>query len=67
MKCSACGYEAPVSEFRYLYNPKIDDSLTLRQCPKCMEWIGVDELKAEAVRIVKPGDHVWDKSAGLNE
>ncbi|GAB6161805.1 hypothetical protein JCM12298_09640 [Desulfothermus naphthae] len=67
MKCPACGYEAQVKQFRYLYNPKIDDSLSLRQCPKCMEWIGTDELKGEAVRIVKPGDHVWDKSAGLNE
>jgi hypothetical protein len=65
MKCISCGFEAPIGEFRYLYNPQIDESLSMRQCPKCHEWIGVDQLKKESVRTIKAGDAAWGKSAGL--
>jgi hypothetical protein len=65
MKCVGCSYEAPISKFRYLYNVRIDDSLTLRQCPKCAESNPVNELKGEALQIVKPGDSPWGKSAGI--
>ena len=65
MKCISCGFEAPISEFRYLYNPRIDASLSMRQCPKCQEWNGVDQLKEESVKTIKAGDSPWGKSAGI--
>lgn len=65
MKCVVCGFEAPVTKFRYMYNPRIDESLSMRQCPKCFEMIGVDELKGVATQAIKPGDPVWQKSAGV--
>ena len=65
MKCTGCGYEAPVAKFRYLYNARVDSSISLRQCPKCEEWLGVDELKGEAVQSVNPGEAPWGKSAGI--
>lgn len=67
MKCFGCGFEAPVSDFRYLYNPRIDASLSMRQCPKCREWVGVDQLKGESVRTIKAGDAPWGKSAGVED
>jgi hypothetical protein len=65
MKCVGCQYEAPVRSFRYLYNARIDAPLSLRQCPKCMVWLSVDELHGEAKGIVKPGDAPWGKSTGI--
>jgi len=65
MKCSECGYEAPVAGFRYLYNARIDAPITLRQCPKCQEWLAVDELKGEVQQRVGPGEAPWGKSAGI--
>lgn len=65
MKCVGCQYEAPVRNFRYLYNARIDAPLSLRQCPKCMVWLSVDELRGEAKSIVKPGDAPWGKSTGI--
>jgi phage FluMu protein Com len=37
----------------------------MRQCPKCQEWNGVDQLKEESVRTIKAGDSAWGKSAGI--
>lgn len=65
MKCVNCGYDAPKAKFRYLYNARIDASGSYRQCPKCMNWLFVDEMKGEAVTVVKPGDALWGKSAGI--
>ena len=65
MKCIGCGEEAPINEFRYLYNPRIDDSTTLRQCTKCQAWLVVDEMKSEATRIMQAGEDPWGKSAGI--
>lgn len=65
MKCVECGFEAPVAKFRYLYNARMDESLAMRQCPKCFAWNAVDELKGEATQIVKPGQAPWGKSAGI--
>lgn len=65
MKCTECGLEKPKSEFRYLYNAKIDGSVALRQCPQCAAWLAVDELHGAADRLVRPGDTVWTKSAGV--
>ena len=65
MKCSECGHEAPVSEFRYLYNARIDASVSMRQCPKCQEWLAINELKGEAMQKVAPGEAPWGKSAGI--
>ena len=65
MKCVECGYEAPVSNFRYLYNARIDAPMSMRQCPKCQEWNAVDELKGESFQLVHPGDAPWGKSAGI--
>jgi hypothetical protein len=67
MKCTICGHEAPVGKFRYLYNARIDGSLSLRQCPSCQEWLAVDELAAEAKHKVTPGDAPWGKSAGIED
>ena len=65
MKCSECGHEAPVSEFRYLYNARIDASVSMRQCPKCQVWLAIDELKGESMQKVSPGEAPWGKSAGI--
>ena len=65
MKCTECSYEAGVSKFRYLYNARIDASVTLRQCPQCHAWLAVDELKGEASQKVGPGEAPWGKSAGI--
>jgi len=65
MKCIGCGVEASIKEFRYLYNPRIDASVTLRQCAKCQAWLVVDEMKNEATRIMQAGEDPWGKSAGI--
>ena len=65
MKCEGCGFEAPLKEFRYLYNARIDAPISLRQCPKCQSWLAVDELSGEAIQNVGPGEAPWGKSAGI--
>jgi hypothetical protein len=65
MKCSECGHEASPEKFRYLYNARIDASLSMRQCPNCMEVLAVDELKREALKKVGLGEAPWGKSAGI--
>jgi hypothetical protein len=65
MKCTECDYTAPAASFRYLYNARIDASLTLRQCPDCREWLAVDELAGEIRQSVGPGQAPWGKSAGI--
>lgn len=65
MKCIACNTEAPIKEFRYLYNPRIDESVSLRQCMKCHAWLVVDEMKSEATRLMQGGEDPWGKSAGI--
>ncbi len=65
MKCMECSFEAPVSRFRYLYNARIDASISLRQCPNCQSWLAVDELKSSPRQKVGPGEAPWGKSAGI--
>lgn len=65
MKCVQCGFEGPVAEFYYLYNARIDASMSMRECPKCHEWNAVDEIKETAIQVVEPGDAPWGKSAGI--
>jgi len=65
MNCTKCDYTAPVASFRYLYNARIDDSIALRQCPGCEEWLAVDELAGEILQSVGPGEAPWGKSAGI--
>ncbi len=65
MKCTECSYEAEVAKFRYLYNARIDASMTLRQCPQCQAWLAVDELNGEATQKVGAGEAPWGKSAGI--
>jgi hypothetical protein len=65
MKCTECGYESGKAGFRYLYNAKIDDSITLRQCPNCQAWIAVDELAGVVKQKVGAGEAPWGKSAGI--
>ena len=65
MQCVECKYEAPVSKFRYLYNARIDSSVTLRQCPNCQAWLAVDELSSSVKQKVGPGEAPWGKSAGI--
>jgi len=67
MKCTECGFEATVSKFRYLYNARIDAPISLRQCPKCQEWLAVDELKGQATQRIGPGEAPWGKSAGIED
>ncbi|MFH2067005.1 MAG: hypothetical protein ABIK15_17530 [Pseudomonadota bacterium] len=65
MKCIECGYEAPLENFRYLYNARIDASISIRQCTNCQEWLAVDELKGEVTQKITQGDAPWGKSAGI--
>jgi hypothetical protein len=65
MKCTECGHEASPDKFRYLYNARIDASVSMRQCPNCMEVLAVDELKREVLKKVAQGDSPWGKSAGI--
>jgi hypothetical protein len=65
MKCIVCGHDAPLSEFRYLYNARIDASISIRQCLNCEEWLAVDELKGESTQKIMGGETPWGKSAGI--
>ena len=67
MKCTECGNEAPKGEFRYLYNARIDASISMRQCPKCEEVLAIDELNGEAKQRVGLGEAPWGKSAGIED
>ena len=65
MICSGCGFDAPKKEYRYLYTSRLDSPISMRQCPKCMIHIAVDDLKGEIVQQVQPGDDIWGKSVGI--
>ena len=67
MKCIGCGHEAPVGGFRYLYNARIDASISLRQCPQCQEWLAIDEIAGDVKQKVGPGEAPWGKSAGIED
>ena len=67
MKCTECGHQAAVNDFRYLYNARIDAPISMRQCPKCQAWLAVDELKGVATQKVNPGESPWGKSAGIED
>ena len=67
MKCTECGNEAPRNDFRYLYNARIDASISMRQCPKCEEVLAVDELSGEVKQRVGHGEAPWGKSAGIED
>lgn len=47
MKCDKCGFDSDKSQFRYLYNVKIDESISFRECPKCYTYVECDELAGE--------------------
>jgi len=38
LKCEHCGHEAPKETFTYLYNIRLDDGASWRECPKCYGW-----------------------------
>ena len=65
MKCMECGNDAPLQDFRYLYNARIDASISIRQCTKCEAWLAVDELKGVVTQMVGAGEAPWGKSAGI--
>ena len=65
MKCVKCGHEGAHTDFRYLYNARIDASIAVRQCPKCGAWNSVDELTGEAGIEVVAGGAPWGKSSGV--
>jgi hypothetical protein len=65
MKCVECNFEGPVDKFRYLYNARIDASLSMRQCPNCQTWLAVDELTGFSKQKVGLGEAPWGKSAGI--
>lgn len=65
MKCSECGYEGSMDKFRYLYNARIDASISMRQCPECAETLAVNELSGEIQGRVGLGEAPWGKSAGI--
>ena len=67
MKCTECGHDAPKSEYRYLYNARIDSSISMRQCPNCEEVVAVDELSGEVKQKVGLGQAPWGKSAGIED
>jgi hypothetical protein len=47
MKCSSCGYEGSKGEFRYLYNTRLDEPWTFRECPKCYAQVVCEDELAE--------------------
>lgn len=65
MKCIECGQDAPLENFRYLYNARIDASISIRQCTNCEEWLAVDELKGIVTQKIAGGEAPWGKSAGI--
>ena len=65
MKCSECGFEAPLAKFRYLYNARIDASVSIRQCTSCGAQLAVDEHKGNVVQTLKDGVAPWGKSTGI--
>lgn len=65
MKCTECGHDAPMADFRYLYNARIDASVSIRQCTSCGEQLAVDELKGDAVQTLVNGVAPWGKSTGI--
>ena len=65
MKCTECGNDAPLQDFRYLYNARIDASISIRQCTKCEAWVAVDELKGVVTQALGAGEAPWGKSAGI--
>ena len=67
MKCIECSHEAGIRDFRYLYNARVDASVTLRQCPHCQNWLAVDELTGEVLQKVGAGEAPWGKSAGIED
>lgn len=58
MKCGKCGFESDKNEFRYLYNVKIDESISSRECPKCYSYVECDELAEEKRLEEKPAESV---------
>jgi len=65
MKCTSCGHDGSLADFRYLYNPRVDGSETLRQCTKCSATVMVDELKNEVTMTAPQGVAKWEKSVGI--
>lgn len=65
MKCVECNFEGPVDKFRYLYNARIDASLSMRQCPNCQAWLAVNEMDGTSKQKVGLGEAPWGKSAGI--
>ncbi len=65
MKCTECAHEAELDDFRYLYNPRIDSSISLRQCPGCHRRVKVDESSQTVLGKLEDGQDPWGKSAGI--
>ena len=65
MKCTECGNDAPLKDFRYLYNARIDASVSIRQCTSCGTQVVVDELRGETVQTLADGIAPWGKSTGI--
>jgi hypothetical protein len=65
MKCTECGHDGPLDDFRYLYNARIDESISMRQCIRCKEWLAVDEMNGAVLQRVATGEAPWGKSAGI--
>ncbi len=65
MKCTECGFEGALGDFRYLYNARVDASVSIRQCTSCGQQMAVDELKGESVQSLKDGHAPWGKSTGI--
>jgi hypothetical protein len=65
MKCAECNFDTPIDKFRYLYNARIDASISLRQCPNCQTWLAIDELSGAVKQKVGLGEAPWGKSAGI--
>jgi hypothetical protein len=47
MKCEKCGYEGPMRTFRRLFGSKPSSFEGVWECPKCREWMVIDELEEE--------------------
>jgi len=54
VKCETCGYEGPISEFRYIGPAEEMGPNTCRQCPKCHGLVYCEELELKS-----SGRNVW--------
>ena len=51
VKCEHCGHEGPKETFSYLYNIRLDDGASWRECPKCYGWNFIGEEDGQVMNF----------------